>query len=61
MKMIERKGSDGRVYRVPDYSVPGVAEQVAREYDEHELATASPIGSSRYAYMLWNMNRKEGK
>lgn len=61
MKMIERKGPDGRVYRVPDYSVPGTAEQVRREYDEHELATASPMSSSRYLYMLSEMNRKEGK
>jgi hypothetical protein len=52
MKMLTCKNG----YRVPDYSQPGVREQVERECQLAEMLADPPRNSLELRYLLWRTN-----
>lgn len=47
----------GIVVYAPDYSVPGVREEVERECREAEWSEIERISSSEMLYRMWRANR----
>jgi hypothetical protein len=47
---------NGFTVHVPDYSVPGTVEAVAREVEDGEAAASERFSSSETLYRLWRLN-----